>query len=68
VNVSKNTSFIPVIMIAAVFLAVYGVGIAYMFTKKVNGCRRRWSPLDFVWIPIGGLTGILILALWWQSR
>lgn len=67
-NTVNHHSMIPLIIIAAVFLILYSFYVGYLFTRKTNGCRRRWQGLDFIWVPMGGLTGILILALWWQSR
>ncbi len=49
------------------FLAAYSTGVVYLFTRKVNGRRRRWVPLDFVWVPMGGLTGVLIVMLALQN-
>jgi len=59
---------VPHIIVAVVFLAAYALLVLHLFTRTINGCRRRWAPLDFVWVPMGGLTGILILTLWWQSH
>ena len=67
-NPTKNASLVPLITLAGVFLIIYAAYVVYLFTRTINGCRRRWQGLDFVWVPMGGLTGILILALWWQSR
>lgn len=56
---------IPVIALV-VCLLIYAVGIVLMFRKDSAGLRRRWLPLDYVWVPLGGLTFISFLALWWH--
>jgi hypothetical protein len=53
---------------AGVFLAAYVAAVIYLFTRTSYGRRRRLELLDFVWVPMGGLTGILMMALWWQGR
>lgn len=67
-NTATNSHLVPMTLEIALFLVVYGVVIVRLFTRKVNGRRRRWAPLDFVWVPMGGLTGALMFALWWQSH
>jgi hypothetical protein len=67
-NATKNASLVPLITLAVVFLVLYSTGVIYLFARTINGCRRRWQALDFIWVPIGGVTGVLILALWWKSR
>jgi succinate dehydrogenase hydrophobic anchor subunit len=67
-NAAPNSKMYPLLMISAIFLVTYAVGVVYLFTHRVNGRRRRWQPLDFVWVPMGGLTGILMAALWWNSH
>ncbi|HEY3861346.1 MAG TPA: hypothetical protein VGO59_05605 [Verrucomicrobiae bacterium] len=58
----------PALISAAVFLLLYAFGIAFVFRKTRRGRRRRWLPLDFVWVPLGGLTGVFLLALWWRTH
>ena len=50
------------------FVVIYAVLIALVFRSKANGRRRRWLPLDYVWVPLGGLTGVFLLALWWRMH
>jgi hypothetical protein len=52
----------------SVFLLVYAVAIALVFRANARGRRRRWLALDYVWVPLGGLTGLCLLALWWRMR
>jgi len=68
VNPNKSASHLPLLILAATFLIIYSGVVVYLFTRTVNGQRRRWEMLDFIWVPMGGVTGILILALWWQNR
>jgi len=54
--------------VMVLFLAIYAVCVVLMFRKAKDGRRRRLDVLDYVWIPLGGLTGIFLLALWWRMR
>ena len=67
-NAAPNPKLYFLLMITGLFLAAYSYGVVYLFTHRVNGQRRRWHPLDFVWVPMGGLTGVLMAALWWKSH
>lgn len=67
-NAVLNPKLYPLIMISGLFLGLYSAGVVYLFTHRVNGRRRRWHPLDFVWVPMGGLTGVLMAAIWWSSH
>ena len=49
------------------FLLIYALGIVMIFRANKWGRRRRWIPLDYIWVPLGGLTGVALLALWWYS-
>jgi hypothetical protein len=51
-----------------VFLAIYAVSVVLMFRKVSGKRRRRLDSLDYVWIPLGGLTGICLVELWWRMR
>ena len=67
-NAVPHPGPILTLSLVAAFLIVYALGIVYLFTRTVSGRRRRWVTLDFVWVPLGGLTGLVILALWWRSH
>jgi hypothetical protein len=45
-------------------LIVYGIAVLLMFRKDERGFRRRWHALDYIWVPLGGLTVVSLLALW----
>jgi hypothetical protein len=49
-------------------LVGYCITVGLMFRKNRLGCRRRWLPLDYIWVPLGGLTVVSLLALWWHLR
>jgi hypothetical protein len=49
------------------FLLAYALGIVLVFRANKWGRRRRWLPLDYIWVPLGGLTGVFLLALWWRA-
>lgn len=51
-----------------IFLMIYTLAILLVFSSDRNGRRRRWAPLDYVWVPLGGVTGVCLLVLWWQMR
>jgi hypothetical protein len=59
---------IPVLSSMLGFLLVYALVIALVFRTNKFGRKRRWLPLDFIWVPLGGLTGICLLALWWRMH
>ena len=50
------------------FLLVYSFCIVLVFRPEKDGRRRRWHMLDFIWVPLGGLTGIFLKALWWRMN
>ena len=52
----------------ALFLAIYALCVVLMFRKVSGRRRRRLDALDYVWIPLGGLTGIFLVAMWWRTR
>jgi amino acid transporter len=58
----------PVLVSILGFLLVYALGIVMIFRANKWGRRRRWIPLDYIWVPLGGLTGAFLLALWWGSH
>ena len=59
---------LPVLLSMLGFLLVYALGIVLIFRAEKWGQRRRWLPLDYIWVPLGGLTGVFLLALWWRSH
>ena len=67
-NAASTPKLYSLLVISGIFLVLYALGVVYLFTHKVHGQRRRWQPLDFVWVPMGGLTGVLMAALWWNSH
>lgn len=50
------------------FLMAYSLAIVLLFSTDRQGRRRRWSSLDYVWVPLGGVTGVCLLVLWWHTR
>jgi hypothetical protein len=58
----------PVVGSMVGFLLVYVAVIAFVFRANERGRRRRWLLLDYVWVPLGGLTGVFLLALWWRMH
>jgi len=59
---------IPAICSLVLFLLGYTLGIIALFRANNRGLRRKWVALDYVWVPLGGLTGVCLLALWWQAH
>lgn len=52
-----------------ILLLLYGVCVFFMFPKAKGAKRRRkFDRLDYVWIPLGGLTVLSLVALWWHMR
>ncbi|HUD47292.1 MAG TPA: hypothetical protein VMR33_10700 [Candidatus Baltobacteraceae bacterium] len=56
------------VAILIVCLMIYCIAVGLMFRKDNMGFRRRWLPLDYIWVPLGGLTVLSLLALWWHMR
>jgi hypothetical protein len=51
------------------FLVVYAVCVVLMFGKIAGARRRRrLDRLDYVWIPLGVLTGICLVEMWWRMH
>jgi cbb3-type cytochrome oxidase subunit 3 len=51
------------------FLMIYTLLIAYVFRPGQRGRRRRrWLFHDYIWVPLGGMTGVFLLALWWRMH
>jgi hypothetical protein len=59
---------IPALISILAFLLAYSLGVLVLFRPNKWGQRRKWLALDYVWVPLGGLTGVCLLALWWQSH
>jgi hypothetical protein len=57
----------PAIVLVAA-LVIYSIAVVLMFRKNRSGIGRRWLPLDYIWVPLGALTVISLLALWWRMR
>jgi hypothetical protein len=49
------------------YLVVYALGIVVLFRREKWGVRRRWHPLDYIWVPLGAVTGVCLLALFWNA-
>jgi amino acid transporter len=67
-NVEKLRPLFPIIGIIVVFLIVYLLWVVSLFRLRKDGSQRRWRSEDWVWVPLAGLTGALLLALWWHMR
>jgi len=67
-NLKILAPIIPVAAMAVFFLLLYSLAIFFLFSPNKNGLRRRWMTLDWVWVPLGGLTGVFLLALWWRMH
>jgi hypothetical protein len=62
-----NQQTVPVAVLI-ICLMVYFIAVRLMFRRDKLGFRRRWHALDYIWVPLGGLTVVSLLALWWHSR
>jgi hypothetical protein len=66
---SVQTTHLTIPVAVLIFCLVgYCITVGLMFRKNRLGCRRRWLPLDYIWVPLGGLTVVSLLALWWHLR
>lgn len=59
---------IPMICSLAAFLVVYALVIVLSFRATKWGQRRRWVVLDYVWVPLGLITGAFLIVLAWQGH
>jgi hypothetical protein len=64
----RTTHLTIPVAVVVICLMAYSITIVLMFRKNKLGIRRRWHPLDFIWVPLGGLTVVSLLALWWHMR
>jgi amino acid transporter len=58
----------PIIYVIAGFLVVYTLYVVSLFRPRKNGRRRLWRGVDWVWVPLAGVAGVMLLALWWRMR
>jgi hypothetical protein len=59
---------IPGLCLTAGFLLAYALVVFLIYRPNKFGRRRRWHFLDFVWVPLGGLTGLILLSLFWRAH
>jgi hypothetical protein len=67
-NMQPMFHSVPALVSMVGFLLAYALCIVLVFRPNKWGRRRRWLPLDFIWVPLGGLTGVCLLALWWRAH
>ena len=58
----------PIIGILWLFFVMYSVYVVNLFKPRKDGTQRRWRVYDTVWVPLAGLTGAMLLVLWWRLR
>jgi hypothetical protein len=59
---------LPIICIIVAFLIVYSLWVSSLFKPRKDGTQRRWRTGDWLWVPLAGVAGVLLLALWWHMR
>jgi amino acid transporter len=67
-NAKELRSLLPLIYVICGFVVVYSLYICSLFKRRKDGNRRRWRGTDTLWVPLAGLTGIMLLILWWYMR
>jgi amino acid transporter len=67
-NTKELAPLLPIICIISGFLIVYSLWVASLFRVRKDGSQRRWRTEDWVWVPLAGVAGALLLALWWHLR
>jgi amino acid transporter len=67
-NAKELRPLLPIILVNFGFLIVYSLWVASLFKRRKDGRQRRWRGKDWVWVPLAGVTGVLLLALWWHMR
>jgi hypothetical protein len=67
-NLKYIAPFVPFAVIGLFFLLLYTLTVVFLFSPNKGGRRRRWKVLDWLWVPLGGLTGVSFLALWWRMH
>jgi NADH:ubiquinone oxidoreductase subunit 6 (subunit J) len=63
-----TTNQIVLVAVMLVCLVVYCITVRMMFRKDKMGFRRRWHALDYIWVPLGGITVVTLIALLWHMR
>ena len=65
---TQTMAQIPLAVPIVAGLVIYLIAVTLMFRKDKFGRRRKWLPLDFVWVPLGGCTVVCLVALWWHLK
>jgi hypothetical protein len=58
----------PVLGSIVGFLLIYALVIVMLYRPDKEGRRRRWLPMDYIWVPLGALTGIILIAFYWRMH
>jgi hypothetical protein len=66
-NVQTQSLTVPAVVMGSVLL-IYCFLIVLLFRKNSYGVKRRWHALDYVWVPLGGLTLLTLLAVLFHLR
>jgi len=67
-NAKELGPLLPIICVICGFLIVYSLWVFSLFRPRKDGSQRRWRSEDWIWVPLAGVTGVLLLALWWHMR
>jgi hypothetical protein len=67
-NIKTLAPYIPVAALGVFFLVLYSLVVLFLFSANKNGRRRKWMPLDWLWVPLGVVTGAFLLAVWWRMH
>lgn len=67
-NADHLLALLPILCIIAVFLVAYTIWVRNLFRTRKDGSQRRWRRHDWIWVPLAGISGALLLALWWHLR
>jgi hypothetical protein len=58
----------PVLCSILGYLVVYVLVVVFLFRPNEYGIRRRWIPLDYIWVTLGVLAGVGLLLVWWMEH
>jgi amino acid transporter len=67
-NANAPSSHLPLLYMIGGFLVLYTLYVVSLFRPRKSGRRRHWRTHDWLWVPLAGLTGVVLLALWWHLR
>ncbi|MGP8201565.1 MAG: hypothetical protein ACLQU4_18910 [Limisphaerales bacterium] len=67
-NAKELRPLLPIIYVISGFVVVYTLYVVSLFRPRKGHHRRLWRTRDWVWVPLAGAAGLMLLVLWWRMR